>query len=261
MYLDKILNMKYHHNMKIYFYIFLVFIIFFKQSYANTVKTNVNYKLKLNILGIHIKIGEINSYMEITDDNYNLNFILASENLVNAITSIKGRGNVNGKIKDLTLYPKAYQYKYTKKKKEKKTQILFNNSFVTSSSTIPKFDKNNLTPIVDSMLIDVIDPVTAIIYLGDYTLNKKCTNNYRIFDGKRRYNLNYTNKFKKDDYIVCRLTQEKIGGFKLSDDENDIFKPAQEIDTYFIKANDAYILKKIITKNNFSNLLIEVDYF
>ncbi len=247
--------------MKLYYYIFLVFIIFSKQSYAKIENTNINYKLKLSILGVSIKIGEINSYMKIKDNNYSLKFTLASENLINLVTSINGEGNVNGKIADLMLYPGNYQYKYTKKNKEKNTQILFNNSFVTSSLTIPKFDKNKLTPIIDSMLISVIDPVTAIIYLGDYTLNKECTKNYRIFDGKRRYNLKYTNKFNEDDYIICRLIQEKIGGFKLSDDENDIFKPAQEIDTYFKKVNDMYILEKIITKNNFSNLMIDVSYF
>ena len=247
--------------MKLYYYIFLVFIIFSKQTYAKIENTNINYKLKLNILGIHLKIGEINSYVKIKDNDYSLKFILASENLVNIVTSINGEGKVNGKVKNLSLYPENYQYEYTKKKKNKNTQILFNNSNVSSSSTIPKFDKNKLTPITDDMLNDVIDPVTAIIYLGNYKLNKECTNSYKIFDGKRRYNLNYTNKFTKGDYTICRLTQKKIGGFKLSNDNNDIFKPAQEIDTYFKKIDNEYILEKIITKNNFSNLLIEVSYF
>ena len=111
------------------------------------------------------------------------------------------------------------------------------------------------------MLIDVIDPITGIIYISNYELNKECTNNYKIFDGKRRYNLTYTNKFKKDGYIICRLTREKIAGFKVSNDKNDVFKPAQIIDAYYKKINDTYILEKIITKNNFSNLLIEVNYF
>ena len=247
--------------MKLYYYTFLVFIIFSKQTYAKIENTNINYKLKLNILGIHIKIGEINSYLEIKDNDYSLKFSLASENLVNIVTSINGEGKVKGKVKNLSLYPEDYQYEYTKKKKNKNTQILFYNSNVSSSSTIPKFDKNKLTPITDDMLNDVIDPVTAIIYLGNYTLNKECTNSYRIFDGKRRYNLNYTNKFTKGDYTICRLTQKKIGGFKLSSDNSDIFKPAQEIDTYFKKIDNEYILEKIITKNNFSNLLIKVSYF
>ena len=76
--------------MKLYYYTFLVFIIFSKQTYAKIENTNINYKLKLNILGIHIKIGEINSYLEIKDNDYSLKFILASENLVNIVTSING---------------------------------------------------------------------------------------------------------------------------------------------------------------------------
>ena len=35
---------------------------------------------------------------------------------------------LGGTIKDSILYPEFYQYKYTKKKKDKNTQILFNNS-------------------------------------------------------------------------------------------------------------------------------------
>ena len=88
-----------------------------KQTYAKIENTNINYKLKLNILGIHLKIGEINSYVKIKDNDYSLKFILASENLVNIVTSINGEGNVNGKVKNLSLYPENYQYEYTKKKK------------------------------------------------------------------------------------------------------------------------------------------------
>jgi len=247
--------------MKLYYYLFLVFILFSNQSHAKLEKTNIKYELKLNILGVHIKIGEINSYLVTSDSDYNLKFDLETEKLINLVTTIKGNGKIKGTIKDSILYPEFYQYKYTKKNKEKNTQILFNNSNVLSTSTIPKFDINKLTPINKNMLIDVIDPITAIIYISNYELNKGCTNNYKIFDGKRRYNLTYTNKFKKDGYIICRLTREKIAGFKVSNDKNDVFKPAQIIDAYYKKINDTYILKKIITKNNFSNLLIDVSYF
>ena len=58
--------------MKLYYYIFLVFIIFSQQTYAKIESTNINYKLKLNILGIYLKIGEINSYVKIKDNDYSL---------------------------------------------------------------------------------------------------------------------------------------------------------------------------------------------
>ena len=63
------------------------------------------------------------------------------------------------------------------------------------------------------------------------------------------------------DYIICKLIQKKIGGFKLKDKESGIFKPAQKIETYYKNVNNEYILEKIITKNKYSEILINVNYF
>ena len=61
--------------------------------------------------------------------------------------------------------------------------------------------------------------------------------------------------------MVCSLVRYKVGGFKLKDDEVNPFKPAQRIDTYFELINDEYILKKIITKNRFSEISIDVSRY
>ena len=247
--------------MKLYHYIILVFIIIPNQSFAKLENINTKYTLNLNVIGVYIKIGEINSYLLTKDNEYNLNFNLSSENLVDIITSISGNGTVSGIIDKKFLYPKNYQYNFTKKNKTKKTKILFNNLTVTTSETIPNFDKKKLSPINDEMLIKTIDPITAIIYIGNYNLTNKCSIDYRVFDGKRRYNLNYTDIFIKNGYLICRLVQNKIGGFKVDDKNRDLFKPAQQIDTYYKKEDEKYILKKIVTESKFSKISIDVSYF
>ncbi len=247
--------------MKLHYYIILVFIIVPSQSFAKLENVNTNYELKLNIFGIYVKIGDINSYLTSNNKKYNLNFDLVSDDLVNIISPIIGNGIINGSIDGSFLYPENYRYTYTKKNKKKFTKIQFYNSNVTSSETIPEYDKNKLTPIDPKMLLGTIDPITAIIYIGNYNLNNKCSINYRIYDGKRRYDLNYTAIFDKDGYVVCRLTQKKIGGFKLINEKKDLFKPAQQIDTYYQIIDDKYVLKKIITKSKFSKILINVSYF
>jgi hypothetical protein len=45
------------------------------------------------------------------------------------------------------------------------------------------------------MLKNVIDPITAIIYMVNHEFNNGCTVNYRIYDGKRRYDLQYLDKY------------------------------------------------------------------
>ena len=157
--------------MKLYYYIILVFIIFPSYLFAESKNINTNYELKLKVLGVPVKIGEINSYLTFNVNNYSLNFELYSDKLVKIITSIDGVGKVSGMMNSSILYPKDYQYTYVKKKKTKKTKILFNNSTVIFSETNPNFDKNKLSPISDEMLIGTIDPITAIIYMSDYNLN------------------------------------------------------------------------------------------
>ena len=247
-------------NMKIKNFICLVFITIISINSSIAEDLDINYTLFIKIFGTEIKIGQIYSNMKINKDKYQLFFTLESEKLINFIKPINGNGNVYGKIDNLILTPTSYEYNYIKKNIIKNTKIQFNNSNVITSITIPSFDKNKLSPIDNDTLVNVIDPITAIIYLGDYNLNKKCTVSYRIYDGKRRYNLKYTKLFNKDGYKICRLTQERIGGFKLKDKQNSAFEPAQEIDTYFKEINDKYLLKKIISKNKFSNILIDVNY-
>ena len=247
--------------MKLYHYIILVFIIIPNHLFAKSEIINTNYELKLKIFGVPVKIGEINSFLTFENSNYSLNFQLYSDKLVNMITSIDGAGKVSGTMNNSILYPKNYQYTSVRKKKIKNTTILFNNSTVTSSKTIPEFDKGKLSPISDEMLVGTIDPVTAIIYMSNYKLNNKCSIDYKIYDGKRRYDLHYTDIINEGEYTVCRLSQKKIAGFKLKDKKNDIFKPAQQIETYYKKINNGYVLKKIITKSKFSEILIDVNYF
>jgi hypothetical protein len=110
------------------------------------------------------------------------------------------------------------------------------------------------------MLQNVIDPITAIIYMGNHEFNNGCSKDYRIYDGKRRYDLKYTDKFEESGYLVCKLLQIKIGGFKLNDNKVDTFKPAQEIITYFEIIDGLYILRKIVTKSKFARIKIDLDY-
>ena len=246
--------------MKLKDFISLFFITIVSMNSSAAKDVDITYTLNINILGADVKIGQIKSNLKIDNNKYQLLFTLKSEKFVNFIAPIDANGNVYGKINNSILIPTNYEYNYIKKDKIKNTKIQFRKSNVVKSTTLPSFDKDKLSPISASSLDNVIDPITAIIYLGDYKLNNGCTLNYRIYDGKRRYDLNYTNSFDDNGYKICRLSRKKIGGFKLKDKKIDAFQPAEEIDTYYKKINDNYILDKIITRSKFSNIIINVSY-
>ena len=105
--------------MKLYYYIILVFIIFINLSHAKTDNSNITYKLSLESFGLSISLGEINSHFNYKDEKYSLHFTLTSNNLVNIIAPISGNGNVNGLIENSSFYPMSYQYKYTRKERQR----------------------------------------------------------------------------------------------------------------------------------------------
>ena len=221
---------------------------------------NIKYDLHLRVLGVQVKIGEIKSYFEITDDDYKLEYDLKSENLVQLISPTKGVGKINGKYINSKLIPENYNYTYERKGKIKSTNIEFIDSNVINTEVIPPFEKLKLTPVNDSMLRNVIDPSTGIILMGDYELNENCSIEYKIYDGKRRYNLTYTSIIEKDSYKICTLQRLKLGGFKKdgNDSNSSPFASADKIDAYFTKKNKKYIIDKFITKSESAELIINV---
>ena len=87
--------------------------------------------------------------------------------------------------------------------------------------------------------------------MGDYYLNENCSIDYRIFDGKRRYNLTYTSIEEKDPYKVCTLQRQKLGGFKKdgNDRSSNPFASADQIDAYFLKKSFFSIFLMILKKS------------
>ena len=241
----------------------IVFIFFTLLISINSLKAdiqNIKYDLHLRVLGAQIKIGEITSYFEITDEKYILEYDLKSESLVQLISPTKGIGKINGKYINSKLIPENYNYTYERKGKIKSTNIEFLDSNVINSEVIPPFEKSKLTPVNEPMLKNVIDPSTGIILMGDYHLNENCSIDYRIFDGKRRYDLIYTSIEKKDTYKVCTLQRQKLGGFKKdgNDGSSNPFASADQIDAYFLKKDEKYIIDKFITKSDTAELIINV---
>ena len=241
----------------------IIFIFFTLLISINSLKAdiqNIKYDLHLRVLGAQVKIGEITSYFEITDEEYKLEYDLKSENLVQLISPTKGIGKIYGKYINSKLIPEYYNYTYERKGKIKSTNIEFLDSNVINSEVIPPFEKSKLTPVNEPMLKNVIDPSTGIILMGDYHLNDNCSIDYRIFDGKRRYDLTYTSIEEKDSYKVCTLQRQKLGGFKKdgNDSSSNPFASADQIDAYFLKKDEKYIIDKFVTKSDSAELIINV---
>ena len=189
---------------------------------------NFVVEAKLSILP-RIPVMSINTFLEIEDEKYEYKFSIRTNNIVDFINKVNGDGSIIGII-DEFYKPLHYKYRYTRKGKEKFVEIKYNDSSISELNLIPEPDKNKLTKIGDNMLINTIDPSSFFLNILNYENINNCEKTFRVFDGKRRYDVKFTKEDKiiSDNLIYCKANQIKLGGYKIGEDE-DVFASSDYI--------------------------------
>lgn len=216
----------------------IIYLILSLSAFSNTIteKRNFVIEAKLSFLP-KIPIMDIATILSITDNKYVYEFSIRTNNIVEFINNVNGDGRITGTLANEYYKPLHYKYKYKRKEKEKLVEIKYKDSEIIELNLMPMPDKTKLTKINDDMLINTIDPSTFFLNILSYKNINNCNATFKIFDGKRRYNVEFNKKNKviKNDLIYCEAKQTKLGGYKI-DDNDDVF------------ASSDYI--KVIYKNN-----------
>ena len=171
---------------------------------------------------------EIKTYLEIKDNKYEYLFQISTKQLIKFINEVNGKGQVKGII-DNGYKPIEYTYAYKRKNKDKYVNIKYLENRITKLTVKPDFDKTQLSPLSDDMLINTIDPSTFFLSLLNYNNIDECKKSFKIFDGKRRYDVIFKEKLINEDtnIIECTAEQIKIGGYK--EKESDVFASSEYI--------------------------------
>ena len=176
-----------------------------------------------------IPVMSIDTVLKVEDNSYEYKFSIKTNNIVDFINKVNGDGSVSGVI-DRFYKPLHYKYRYTRKEKEKFVEIKYTDSNISELILIPEPDKSKLTKIEDSMLIDTIDPSSFFLNILNYENINNCEKTFRVFDGKRRYDVtfNKNDKIIVDNLIYCKANQIKLGGYK-NDENEDVFASSDYI--------------------------------
>ena len=199
-----------------------------------------------------VKTMKINVDLEEKDDlTFNLNFDVNTLQLADVVSKIDGNGYVKG-VKNNLYRPIVYNYDYIKNGKEKKINIVYLGNKIKESNVYPEFDKTKLVEINNNDLIDTIDPATFFLNMLYYELTNNCTHNFKIFDGKRRYNIVFLKNVITETEIICEAQQIKIGGYK-----KDKLKNADNSDYIYVKYNKVdYSFREYEAKSG--NIIIKI---
>ena len=194
---------------------------------------------KLSILP-KIPVMSIDTVLEIQDNNYEYKFSIRTNNIVDFINKVNGDGSITGII-DEFYKPLHYKYRYKRKEKEKFVEIKYSGSSISELNLIPEPDKNKLTKIEDGMLINTIDPSSFFLNILNYENINDCEKTFRIFDGKRRYDILFTkdDKIISNNLIYCKANQIKLGGYK-TDEPEDVFASSDYIKVIYNNDNKEF---------------------
>ena len=214
----------------VFTYIF-IFFFFISPTLADTLNQERKFNIyaKLSLVP-KIKIMEISTLLNVENETFDYEFIINSKNIVEFINQINGKGKVEGFINNL-YQPTRYTYRYIRKKKEKYVEIEYDNKKVVKVINVPEFDSSKLSVVNDEMLIDTIDPSSFFLNVLDFNKTENCKNKFKIFDGKRRYDVVFNNllRNKDDGTIECEATQIRLGGYKSDEKVKDVFAASDYI--------------------------------
>ena len=238
---------------------FLYFLLFFFSSYtlADTIDQERKFTIYAKLpLVPKISVMEIATKLDIENDKYFYEFQIKSKNIVEFINQVNGKGTVNGII-DGIYKPTNYSYKYTRKKKEKYVEMSYSNYADEIIINLPEFDKSKLSIISDNMLIGTIDPSSFFLNLLNFDKTEQCKNKFKVFDGKRRYDVIFTkiNENKKNKTIECEASQVRLGGYKKDEKVSDVFSASDYIKIIYDYNDNNFI--RYEAKNGSIKIFIE----
>ncbi len=190
----------------------LIFFCFIYNGSALSKKWNITIEGYLS----GFKVGESNVLFEINKDNYTL---IAQSN-TSGITKLfypwKQIIEVSGSINNFKINPLVYKIKDTRENKETGfINIKYKNNFPIVESAFPHPNNDTRREQVSRKLLsNTYDPVNSILALGLLSANNNsCNHTIHVFDGRRRFNLEYKKIEQNKEELICKLKIIRIAGY------------------------------------------------
>ncbi len=221
-----------------YLYIVFIFAISFKicgNVIGNENKKNLRYDIQFS----NIQVGQIIVSFENKNKKLSLIANSSSKGFVDMLYSYQSNLNAIIYKNENTWIPYKYTTNSIYNEKNFFTEVIWDkNSKDPRFQLNPPLNLKKVHRILDKNLKKTIDPITALMrVIQNLNLNKSCNNNFKIFDGRRRYDViikKFGNIFLDKDrprafegnVIVCGIKFYPLGGHRLKSKwkpENDKF--------------------------------------
>ena len=201
---------------------FLIINFAFISNAALGYEENYYYEVQFG----NLIIGKVEVFVEANRNEIILTTKSKTAGFLNILYDYEGELYSSSKRKNNYWLPKVFSTTGTFNKKKRSSKINFENNLVKYKND-PILDLTKVHNIDQSTLKEVIDPVTAFINIvEEINLTERCDKSFRIFDGRRRYDLQVKslgNTFLINDRpksfngntLICGLKIIPLGGHRL----------------------------------------------
>jgi hypothetical protein len=190
----------------------LIFFCFLFNNSALSEKWNINIEGYLS----GFKVGESNISFEINNDKYTLIAKSNTSGITKFFYPWKQIIEAAGSINNFIIKPLIYKIKDIREDKETGfINIRYQNNYPIVESAFPDPSSDNRRKQVPRELIrNTLDPVNSILALGLLSANNNsCNHTINVFDGRRRFNLEYRKIEQNKDELICKLKIIRIAGY------------------------------------------------
>tara|TARA_B100000965_G_C19537274_1_gene733956 strand:+ start:666 stop:1397 length:732 start_codon:yes stop_codon:yes gene_type:complete len=202
-----------------------------------------------------ISFQNIDTKLDFDEKFFTYSYNVETINNLDFIKSTESTGFINGQLINGNYYPDNYNNSSIRGDQKRSIHFEYLENQIKFISVIPPYDKNNLSAVTESMLINSIDPITLFLKLTDYDYVKNCDVIFNIYDGKRRYDIILSNKSEEQEFFRCKLEQKKIGGYKL-EKQNESTKALTEL-VYKKNIKNKFIFDSVEFKDDFFSIIIQ----
>ena len=243
-------------NYKIINLIAFVSLSLFFTFYARASVETYSVYAKLPLLG-EVQVQNIETSFTIINNEFDYSYNVEPTKLVDFFDNKISNGYIKGILKNEEIYPQLYFYNSKKDDFERSIKFNYFDGKITHIKIEPKYDTSKITKVTDEMISESIDPVTMFYLITNYNHIKNCNFTLNIYDGKRRYDLIFSDPVNNNQYFLCTITHKKIAGYKPEKIEKDE-KYISDL-RFKISQNGEYIFQEVSLRDNNLDLIIKKD--
>ncbi len=171
-----------------------------------------------------INLGTVGIKSSFSGDSYSAVSRLKTAGVVNSFYESVIDASSVGTVAGNAIHPQKYDSSYNGEKSEQRVSLAYAANGIQLFSD-PPYDVNRF-PVSDDQKAGTVDPLSGIVYALagiSVTPQKRCGDTVRVFDGRRRYDveLKYigTDKVSSSggysgDTIKCEMQYKQVAGFK-----------------------------------------------